>query len=189
MASRAGHILARSLLSEVDPSLTPAESLAVRAIAHHETKYGEAWPEGRGKGSFNMGAIMTGEPEGACGGFTHADSNPSRSFTGCFRVYDSPSSGYRDLIAVALLPNTRAAANRGSLGGVARAMYDNGYYTGVSKDPDTNIARYRDALTRSVTEITGNTGESNPFSRSLTGRAILGILLLVSVATQLRVRP
>lgn len=163
MTTQARHILIRNLLEEVDPNLTPEESLAVRAVAHHETKYGEAWPEGHGKGSFNMGAIMTGESSSECTGFTHKDSNPEREFTGCFRIYRTPEEGFQHLVKVLLKPNVRHAASTGDLYDVAKAMFDNSYYTGTSKDPNVNIARYHTALRRNLDEILKATGETDPF--------------------------
>lgn len=164
MATAAGHNAAKELVERIDPSLTPAESLAVRAVAHHETKYGKAWPEGAGKGSHNMGAIMTGELGEACTGFRHKDSNPDGSFTGCFRIYPDDEAGFRDLIKVLLKSNVRAAAGNGDLHGVARAMFDNHYYTGTSKDPETNVNRYEEALTRNLAEIVAATGEENTYT-------------------------
>lgn len=179
------HSEAKALLDVVEPSLTVAESQAVRAVAHHETKYGEAWPEGRGRGSNNMGAIMTGQSEENCTGFQHPDSNPERSFTGCFKVYPSREAGLKDLVRVMLKSNVRTAANRGDLHGVAAAMFDNHYFTGTSKDPETNILRYETALRNSLDSMLPVTAESDAFQRNNgenSGKKPRGILLLAGVS-------
>jgi hypothetical protein len=172
------HAEAKALLAQVDPSLTPAESQALRAVASHETGYGEGWKEGQGAGSFNMGAIMSGEKEEACSGFLHGDSNPDKQFTACFKSYPSREAGLKDLVRVMLKSNVRAAANRGDLLGVARSMFDNGYYTGVSHDPATNIERYHAALRRNLDSILAATGESDSFEKR--GRGTLTRVLLVA---------
>lgn len=177
MTSVAQHVLALNMVSQAIPELTPEESLVVRAVAHFETKYGEAWPEGKGKGSFNMGAMMTGDKSAeTCTGFVHQDSRPGKSgepdvvqFKGCFKVYPSPQAGFRDLAA--RLFNTRhdpskvikSAANAGDIRSVAQGMFDSRYYTGTSKIPEENVNRYTTKLTESLDEITKATGERNPF--------------------------
>lgn len=182
MATVAQHLAAKELVERLDPSLTPAESLAVRAVAHHETKYGRAWPEGHGKGSFNMGAIMTGEnAKVTCSGFTHKDSNPEGEFLGCFKVYNSEEDGFRDLIRVMLKSNVRAAASNGDLRGVASAMFDNHYYTGTAADDKTNIDRYHQALRRNLTDILAATGESDTYI-PVTPRNLRPILLTLTAA-------
>lgn len=172
------HVEAKALLAQVDPSLTPGESQAVRAVASHETSYGEGWKEGEGAGSFNMGSIMSGEKEEACSGFLHGDSNPDKEFTACFKSYPDRESGLKDLVRVMLKSNVRASANRGDLLGVARAMFDNGYYTGVSHDPSVNIERYHSALRRNLDSILAATGESDAFEKR--GRGTLTRTLAVA---------
>lgn len=159
------HQEAKALLDEVSPDLTSAESQAARAVASHETGYGENWKEGEGAGSFNMGAIMSGEKEEACSGFLHGDSNPDTKFTACFKTYPDRESGLRDLVKVMLKSNVRAAANRGDLLGVARSMFDNGYYTGTSHDPETNIERYHAKLRANLDSILAATGEPDSFEK------------------------
>jgi hypothetical protein len=161
-----GHKEAKALLAQVDPSLTLAESQAVRAVASHETSYGEGWKAGTGEGSFNMGAIMTGEKEDSCTGFQHQDSNPEKTFTGCFKVYPNREAGLKDLVRVMLKSNVRGAAIKGDLLGVARAMFDNGYYTGTSHDPETNIERYHQKLRDNLDSIVAATGERDQFEKS-----------------------
>lgn len=181
------HVEAKELLDRVEPGLTAAESQAVRAVASHETSYGEGWKEGEGAGSFNMGAIMSGEKEEACSGFLHGDSNPDREFTACFKSYPSREAGLKDLVRVVLKSNVRAAANRGDLLGVARSMFDNSYYTGVSHDPNVNIERYHTALRRNLDSILASTGESDAFEKKSRGTltralAVAGIAVTLGYA-------
>jgi len=176
----AGHQSAKAIVDRVDPSLSAAESLAVRAVAHHETKYGKAWKEGQGKGSNNMGAIMTGQSEAECTGFSHPDSNPDGPFTGCFRIYESEDAGFKDLIRVLLKSNVKGSASNGDLRGIARGMFDNHYYTGTSKDDETNVTRYHDALRRSLDEILAATGEKDPFKQKAVSSRGLGRALTVA---------
>lgn len=163
MTAAALHTQALETVELVDPTLSKAESQALRAVAAHETQYGTGWEQGHGAGSNNMGAIMTGETAETCSGFTHGDSNPDKPFTGCFKVYSTPEKGWADLIRVMLKSNVRTAANRGDLRGVAAAMFDNHYYTGTSHDPNTNIERYFSALRRNLDEIIQATGEADEF--------------------------
>ncbi len=178
------HREAKETLSRVDPGLTAAESQAVRAVASFETSYGEGWKAGEGAGSFNMGAVMSGEKEEACSGFLHGDSNPDKQFTACFKSYPSREAGLKDLVKVMLKSNVRAAANRGNLLGVARSMFDNGYYTGTSHDPEVNIERYHAKLRSNLDSILASTGEKDRFApksrvsvtRVLAFAAIAGII-------------
>lgn len=173
------HREAKALLAQVAPDLTPAESQAVRAVASHETSYGEGWKEGEGAGSFNMGAIMTGETAEACSGFLHGDSNPDKSFTACFKSYPSREAGLKDLVKVVLKSNVRASASNGDLLGVARSMFDNGYYTGTSHDPEVNIERYHAKLRSNLDSILAATGESDAFEQKA-GRGTLTRVLAFS---------
>jgi hypothetical protein len=173
MSSAEQHKKAKAAVEKVDPSLTAAESQAVRAVASHETSYGTGWKDGEGAGSFNMGAIMTGETADACSGFKHGDSNPDEKFNGCFKVYPSESSGYRDLIRVLLKSNVRNAARKGDLLGIARAMFDNHYYTGTSHEPEVNIERYHDALRSNLDSIIAATGEKDAYTPKAPNKNLL----------------
>lgn len=171
------HLQAKTILETVAPDLTQAERLIAQAVSLHETGYGAGWREGHGAGSHNWGAIM--RPPGDAGPFFEStDSNPTSTFTGHFKIYPDDSAGALDVTKVALKPNVRAAAADGDVQAVAQGMFDNGYFTGTSKDPSVNVARYRDALNSALAAIRGGTGENLPFDRApLYSRPVVGLPL------------
>lgn len=166
------HDSAKALVDSL--GLTPAESLFLRAVSSHETNYGDGWKVGRGAGSNNMGAVMR---PGSFGretplnplDFKHEDSrfDPKQGkvvkFIAWFKGYPSPIEGFADLSRILLKPNTKAAITTGSLMAGAAAMFDNGYYTGIRKTRDENIADYTSALSRNLAKILAATGEPNLF--------------------------
>ncbi len=162
---------AKNIVGLVGPELTPQESLAVRAVARHESNYGAGWGKGlstAGEGSNNWGAItMSCDSEGPK--FVHKDSRFDSklgqvvTYETCFRAYAMPEDGALHLIEVLLKPNARAAANRGNLYAFATAMRDNNYYLGTASTRKGQIDAYYKALRRNVDRIVTNTGEPDGF--------------------------
>lgn len=177
------HAQFKELVDRVIPDLTPAESMALRAVSWHETNYGAGWgnpqhtaePE-KAKASRNLGAItmkpLSKNPDGTVecgeGGFRHGDSRRDESsgevvrYETCFRAYETWEDAVRHLAKVLLKKNTRDAANSGSLHNVATAMRDNSYYLGTAKTRRGQIEDYRRALERAKASILSGTGEPDP---------------------------
>lgn len=160
------HVEIRDLVSRIAPELTPAESLAARAVAWHETRYGLGW-KNDGVGSFNMGAITV--KCGTAPSFKYEDSrfdaekNAIVKYETCFRKYVNESDGMRDVIRTALRSNVRDLLAKKGLRGVAEGMYANKYYLGTAPDAETNIQRYHQALESAVNVIRRDTREPVPF--------------------------
>lgn len=171
------HAEAKKLVDETLPDLTAAESLILRAVALHETQYGQGWKGSAGEGSNNMGAITKKPgPDGDCGsdGFPHGDSRFDAKlgkvvkYTGCFRRYPDAAAGFRDLADTLLKKNVRRAAPGGPAP-VAVAMRKNRYYLGTASTRDEQIDEYSQALARAVASIRGATDEPDPFVSAATG--------------------
>jgi hypothetical protein len=143
--------------------LSPVESLFVRAVAWHETNYGQGWKPGEGLGSNNMGAITTANPDDLS--FEHVDSrfDPKKGkvvqYTTWFKGYPDADSGFRDLEHTVLRDNVKEALARSSVDDAVDAMYDNSYFKGVHPDRESNVADYQNAVSRALSAITGATGE------------------------------
>lgn len=146
--------------------LTPNESIFLRAVAHHETKYGDAWKQGKGAGSYNMGAITTNNPDSLS--FKHEDSRFDEKqgkvvkYVTWFKGYQGPNAGLADLSRVLLKENVRDALSKDDIYGAVAAMYENRYFLGINREADDNIRDYYNAVSRSLTAITGATGEPYP---------------------------
>lgn len=154
--------------------LTPDESLAVRLVAWHETKYAKAW-KGDGAGSNNMGAV-TGK--GDAGSFRHGDSRNDGGgviqYTTDFARYSTPAAGLRGLARV-MIDNelVRQAIRAQDIRAIAHAMYVDSYYTGINPRSKTaegrrelalpgdaaNVDAYTSALMNAYVAITAATGE------------------------------
>lgn len=168
------HTQFRELISRVAPDLSPPESLAVRAVAWHETNYGAGW-KGDGEGSRNLGAItrqaLVKHEDGTveCGpnGFAAGDSRNENGkvvqYQTCFARYPTFEDAARDLVSEVLKPNVRAEANKRTLPGVAAAMRANNYYLGTAPTRDAQVDAYFQALRAAVAAITKETHEPNPF--------------------------
>jgi hypothetical protein len=182
------HAQARAVLAQVSPSLTPAESLAVRCVAWHETNYSRGWT-GEGAGSHNWGAVTKAMPCDAATGFLHRDSRPDPErpgevlhYTTCFRRYPSAEAGAADVARHVLKANVREAIAKGQgLRGVAEEMYRNGYYTGTSHNPETNIQRYTTALEKAKRVITAATGEADTLRTSSHMLALASCLIILAI--------
>ena len=167
------HADAKRIVDEL--GLTPAESMVVRAVGWLESGgapgggYGSGW-SGACAGSRNWGAITAFNWDGpTC---TTQDSRYDEEtggvikYTTQFRVYETDEQAAADLARVVLKSNVRAAARRGDLHGVSRAMRDNAYYIGIEpyeQAIDTHAKRMRQA----VDSITTATGEPDPFTGSI----------------------
>jgi hypothetical protein len=122
------HLEAKALVDSLP--LTPAESLYTRAVALHETHYGDAWKEGFGKGSNNMGSVTTPSPDALS--FRHGDSSFDDTkgavapYTTWFAGYPSPLDGFKGLVRTLLKTNVKAALLRGDLEGAVAAQYMKG---------------------------------------------------------------
>lgn len=142
--------------------VTPGESMFTRAVSWHETNYGNAE---KFAGTYNMGAII----DTSGGGILHGDSRPNPDdpdhpiqYTTHFAVYPDAPTGFLALEHTLLKPNVKSALAAGSYDAAVRAQYSNGYFTGTSLDPETNIQRYLDAVLRARDTIMASTGEKDP---------------------------
>jgi hypothetical protein len=144
--------------------LSPAESLFVRAVAWHETNYGQGWKTGEGAGSHNMGAITDPSPDELS--FKHVDSrfDPKKGkvveYTTWFKGYVDDDAGFRDLEHTVLKSNVKEALEVGDVSAAVDAMYDNSYFKGIHPDRESNVADYQNAVSRAMSAITGATGEA-----------------------------
>ncbi len=158
------HLQAKAIVDSALPSLSPAESLALRGVSVLEGNYG-SWGNDPllGAGSNNMGSITDGSyrpgsdplnptPPNA-NQFLHKDSRPWTPQDGgtippdgqihyvtAFKKYPSPGSGFQDLASVMLKPNVRQAVSSGSLRNVSAAMRANKYYFGVHPTKSERLA-------------------------------------------------
>lgn len=163
------HTQALAIVTSADPTLTPAENLAVRCISWHESNYGGGWKP-PGVGSNNWGAITKRMPCDESTGFMYQDSKPDGNggvitYRTCFRRYPTPEAGALDVIKVALKPNVRALIATKGLRGCAEGMFANHYYTGVASTPEANIAAYTKALENAKRAILAETKERDPFPK------------------------
>lgn len=155
------------------PGLEPIDSLFVRMVAFHETRYGRGW-QGAGADSHNWGAITfapKGEASESCaGGFAHEDSRFDAKagkvvrYVTCFRSYQSDEAGAADVARVALKGNVREAIRTGRVSAGASAMHANRYFLGTKPTVDENVADYTRALERAKAAILAETGEPDPFA-------------------------
>lgn len=101
--------------------------------------------------------------------FETQDSRPGSggpiNFTGRFKVYANDDEGAADVVKVGLRENVKQAARAGDLSGVARAMFQNHYFTGTSSSPSANVLAYQNALASAIEKIVNETGEENPFPK------------------------
>lgn len=171
------HLQFKELIERVAPELTPAESLAVRAVSWHETNYASGWRTPEARASRNLGAItrapITKLEDGSVicepPNFAHGDSlrDPKTGkvlqYQTCFAGYETFEDAALDLVREVLKENVRSFANRGSLRGVAKAMRKNRYYLGTAPTEAEQVDAYHSALERAVGDIVERTGEPNPF--------------------------
>lgn len=172
------HVQFKELIERVGPTLSAAESLAVRAVAWHETNYASGWKTPEAKASRNLGAItrqpITKLEDGSVicepPNFAHGDSlrDPKTGevvqYQTCFAGYENFELAAEDLIREVLKDNVRKMANAGSLRGVAKMMRKNRYYLGTAKTETEQVDAYLGALERAVGDIVERTGEPNPFA-------------------------
>lgn len=142
--------------------LSPTESLFVRAVAFHETGYGN-WKTA-GAGSHNMGAITTANPDELS--FKHVDSrwDPKQGklveYTTWFKGYVDDDAGFRDTERHVLKANVKEALANNDVTAAVEGMYDNSYFKGVHPDRESNLEDYQNAVSRALSAITGATGEA-----------------------------
>ena len=179
------HVKAKAATDSL--GLTHNESMFLRAVAWHETNYGQGWgstppPEG-GAGSFNMGAVTTANPGPL--DFKHVDSRNDTGqviqYTTWFKGYPSFQAGMAGLANVLLKPNVKAALAKNDFPGAVAAMYDNHYFLGVHprNTPEGNAANVKDyvnAVEKAVATYTPFTLEQIGAGAAigLGGAAVLG---------------
>ncbi len=148
--------------------LTPAESLYLRAVAKHETGYGDGWAAGAGAGSNNMGAIITTSPDALS--FKHEDSkfDPAEGkvvpYITWFAGYATPRAGFLALRDVLLKSNVKAALALADLEGAVAAQYMNGYFAGLhshvtASGNTANVADYLGFISSALSSIYAHTAE------------------------------
>ena len=164
------HAQAKSLADSL--GLTPAESLFLRAVAWHETRYSAGWgPPDRGGGSWNMGAVTTSNPDQYS--FKHEDSrwDPKQGrvvqYTTWFAGYPSALAGLSGLRDVLMKANVVEALGKNDFLGAVSAMYDNRYFLGLHPHDGSigdrdNIEAYYTAVVNAVQSIGAQTGETQP---------------------------
>jgi len=145
---------------------SPIVVLAIHGIGWLETHYGFAW-KGAGKGSRNWGADQAGLPPCPLAtSFEYVDTHPnpdgtSTTYRICFRRYADDRAGCFGLIKQEFLrrPTVLAAARRGDLYGVSRALYETRYYEGHGKTPADRIANHYKLLFSSVKAAANANGD------------------------------
>lgn len=167
---------AKAIVERIAPELglSPAEQLAVRLVAKHETGYGGRW-KGNGVGSNNWGAdTTTSTTPGKF--FEHGDTryDPATgkviAYETHFNRYPTPEDGARGVARFLLfkkqdpargrLENVTAAIKAGSLLDLAAAMRANRYYLGT-KPYAESIGDYHHALLRAYRDVQADTGEEH----------------------------
>lgn len=172
MNDAAAYGLAKPLLLG---SCSEAELHYLLTVSRLESGHGDAWKEGRGKGSNNMGAIQVTPAMVAAGvpffetRDTHEDGTP---YVGRFRVYPSKQHGLLDLERVLLRPNVRAAIARGDGAAAVAAQRSNGYF-------EAPLARYQSAMADHYAKFLAGTGLKPELRFSSTGNGA-GLLLLAA---------
>lgn len=175
------HAQAKTLVDAL--GVTDVESLFLRAVSWHETKYGGAWKPARVKRWFgapidwhpgsnppwNMGAITTTTPDGLS--FAHQDSKfgagSVEQYTAWFAGDPGPPSAFARLMRTVLKPDVKAAlAVHDVMEGVS-LMYGHCYFLGLhtheNLDGDRlNITDYYRAVARAIETIGKETGERHP---------------------------
>ncbi len=173
MNDAAAYGLAKPLLLG---SCSEAEIQYLLAVSRLESGYGDAWAEGRGKGSNNMGAIQVTPAMVAAGvpffetRDTHGDGS---AYTGRFRVYPSKQHGLLDLERVLLKPNVRAAIARGDGDAAVAEQRRNGYF-------EAPLARYQSAMRDHYAKLIAGAGLEPKLRFSSTGNGGAGLLLLAA---------
>lgn len=173
MNDAAAYGLAKPLLLG---SCTEAELHYLLAVSRLESGYGDAWKEGRGAGSNNMGAIQVTPAMVAAGvpffetRDTHEDGKP---YVGRFRVYPSKQHGLIDLARVLLRPNVRAAIARGDANAAVLEQRRNGYF-------EAPLARYQQAMADHYARFLAGTGLKPELRFSSTTGNGAGLLLLAA---------
>ncbi len=194
------HSEARALVSTL-PGLTPAQSLVLRSVALHETRYGQGWDTPEKDAANNMGAITTSRrtAEGGCVGTDFANKDSMREGAGgvggnileyetCFASDPTPRDGFdrlrrtlyeskaqSDDKKITRGPAMVAAAQQG-LGEVARVMRETKYYLGTAATKPAQIEAYRSALDKAARTIVAATGEAWPWG----GGAVPLVLTLLA---------
>lgn len=170
--------------------LTPNESLFLRAVSYHETKFGLGWgstpPPNGGAGSYNMGANTTGGSQTSQYDFEHKDSRNDDgkiiTYSTWFKGYPSLQDGVAGLAKVLLKTNVKQALEKGDFQAAVKAMYTNRYYLGIHprNTADGNAANVKDywtAVQKALAVIKQKTGDI-PKTSILTGlKMIIGLAL------------
>lgn len=178
------HVIAKQLLEQGLPTITPEERQAVRGVCSLETGYSMWWGSdpARGAGSNNMGSVtdphyVNHEPKGMpptppnARQFLHEDSRPDPKnpnviihYVTAFKKYDTPVEGLIDVALVMLKANVREAIKTRVVRNISAAMHKNVYYTGVENTADKNINVHARKLFKHIQEACRATGEANPFT-------------------------
>lgn len=169
--------------------LTPRKEQALIAVARHETYYGQGWKrDSTMVGSNNWGAIHAAkvDKDGNCppGSTIYKDSRPTKdgqvSYSVCFKVYETPLEGARDLIKHVYRGHvTPEVLDSGDLDALAWAMRQDNYFEGicVAKGPspyppcavfsrEMAAAQYATILERHATAYAQRTGQALAVGRS-----------------------
>lgn len=123
--SRGNHLTdadARLILQQAPSIRTENELRFVQAVTRGESYYGQAWKEGRGKGSHNWGAV---KEFGSGPFFLHDDETPNQHF----KIYDTDSEGAEDAAHFILRDNVRNALADNDWRAAVAAMKENRYFT------------------------------------------------------------
>ena len=144
---------ARKILRQVAPKAHATVHLGVQAVAEYETHYGQGW-KGEGKGSNNWGAIHATrcDPDHT---FPAKDTLPDGTgYEACFRWYDSPAEGARDLVReIERRPAALEALEAGDLEEFATVLYETEFYHGKGATSEARIRYYAGALAGKITKI------------------------------------
>jgi hypothetical protein len=146
---------ARSILNTVWREFgapTPGALQAVQAIARHES--GPGYGDGMGNAN-NWGSIhCTSGPPCGDGCIEHTDTNAAgEPYTTCFRRYETPEAGARDLLRELLRrPQVRSVLSSGNAGAIANAMRTTGYFEAPTPVYSAAIARNARAIASALGE-------------------------------------
>lgn len=134
------------------------------AIAYLETQFGS--PDLGWEDSHNWGGVTynpkRGEPFVSWGSLDHPDKDKNGNpVVYRFQRYPSDLEGAKDMARIALrTPQEREAAVLGTPEDLAAAMYDAGYYTGVSGSREDRIQAYANAMRSAMAKL--GSGAVNP---------------------------
>jgi hypothetical protein len=169
---------ARSILNTVWREFgapSPGALQAVQAIARHESGpgYGDGMDQANNWGSIHC----TSGPPCGDGCVEHTDTDASGApYTTCFRRYDSPEAGARDLLRELLRrPPVRAVLSSGNAGAIAAAMRQTKYFEAPTDVYSAAIVRNARAIASSLGEPLIVTAAASDASSELVVLAMLAL--------------